>query len=67
MLSGKHVRGVSNRLADGMTRWKRGEIQSNPTKESPQTVWQVQELGKEELRMYSEILRETKLLGAFRL
>ena len=28
----KHVRGVENRLADGITRWKEDEIQSGLTK-----------------------------------
>ena len=51
----QHMRGVDSRLAEGITRWK-GEMQINLTKESPQTVWQVQELGKEEQRMCSEIL-----------
>ena len=54
----KHVRGVDNRLADGITRWKGEEIQKNLTKESPQTVWLVQELREEEQWMCSEILRE---------
>ena len=54
----EHVRRVDNRLADGITRWKEEEIQNNLTKENPRTVWQVQELGKEERRMCSEILRE---------
>ena len=51
-------RGVDNRLADGITRWKGEEIQDNLTKESPPTIWQVQELGEEEQRMCSEFLRE---------
>ena len=63
----KPVKGVDNRLADGITRWKGEEIQKNLAKESPQTVCQVQELGKEEQRMCSEILREDAPLDGLRL
>lgn len=54
----KHVKGIDNKLTDGITRCQREDIQSNLTTESPQTVWQVQELGGEEKRMYYHILRE---------
>ena len=68
VLSGKkNGRRVDNRLAEGITRWKGKEIQKNVTKESPETVWQVQELGKEEQRMCSEILREVTPLDGLRL
>ena len=54
----KHVPGVENTLADGLTRWKVEEIPNNLQRESPGTPWQVKELGEEELRVCSEILRE---------
>ena len=63
----EHVGGVDNRIADGTTRWKREEIKKNLTKESPQTVWQVQELGEEEQRVCLEILRENTPLDGLRL
>ena len=50
--------GVHNRLADGITRWNGEEIQKNLTKESSQTVWRAQELGKEEQLMMSKIAQE---------
>ena len=54
-IQAKHVRGVENGLADGMTRWKEHEIQSRLTKECPAVLWQAQELGPEGKGMCSEI------------
>ena len=62
----KHVRGVENGLADGITRWKEDEIQSRLTKECPAVPWQVQELGPEGEGMCSEILHAATDLGGLR-
>ena len=59
----RHVPGVENRLADGITRWKEEEIADNLQLESPGTRWQVQELKVEEQQLCAEILREATHLG----
>ena len=54
----RHVRGVDNRLADGLTRWREEQIPEKLNAECPGIDWQVQELGTGEQLMCSEILRE---------
>ena len=54
----KHVPGVENTLADGLTRWREADIPNNLQRESPGTPWQVQKLGEKELRVCAGILRE---------
>jgi len=41
----RHVRGVDNRLADGLTRWREEQIPEKLNAECPEIAWQVQELG----------------------
>ena len=55
----KHVRGLDNR-------WEGEGFRKNLAKESPQTVWQVQELEGEEQWMCSEFLREDTPLDGLR-
>ena len=62
----KHVSGVENELADGITRWKEDEIQSRLTKECPAFPWQAQELGPEGGGKCSEILHAATDLGGLR-
>ena len=54
----RHVRGVDSRLADGLTRWKVGQIYENLNADCPGIACQVQELGTGEQLICSEILRE---------
>ena len=53
----KHVMGVENFLADGITRWKEDDIQTRLTTECPNVSWQAQDLGVGGTDMCSEILR----------
>ena len=55
----RHVRGVDNRLADGLTRWREEHIPKNLNVECPEIAWQVQELGTGEQPMgFGDIARE---------
>ena len=54
----RHVPGVENRLADGLTRWPEDEIADNLQRDSPGSLWQVQKLGDKEQRVCAGILRE---------
>ena len=54
----RHVRGVDNRLADGLTMGQEGQIIEKLNAECPGIAWQVQELETGEKLMCSEILRE---------
>ena len=54
----RHVRGVDNRLADGLTRWKEGQILEKLNAECPRIAWQVQELGTgEQLILFGDIAK----------
>ena len=51
---------VDNSLADGVHRWEVQAIQTNLTKESPQTVWQCRSWGgksSECVRRFDEMIR----------
>ena len=63
----RHVRGVENRLADGLARWKEGQILQKRNAECPAIAWQVQDLGTGEHLMCSEILREVTHLEELQL
>ena len=63
----RHVRGVDNRLADGLGRWKNEQTPEKLNAERPEVAWQVQELGDREQLMRTEILRESMLLEELRL
>ena len=54
----KHARAVDNGLANGLTRWRGGQILEKMNAECPGIAWQVKELGTGEQPMCSEILRE---------
>ena len=59
----KHIPGVENRLADGITRWPAEEVYTNLMRESPGAPWQVYEIKGELRRTFTEILREASCLG----
>ena len=63
----RHVQGIDNRLADGLTRWKEEQIPEKLNAERPEIAWQLQELGDREQLMCTEILRESMLLEELRL
>ena len=42
------MRGVDNRLGDGLTRWNKEQVLEKLNEECPGTAWQVQELGEGE-------------------
>ena len=50
-LQARHVRVVDNRMADGLTRWKEGQILEKGNAEYPGIAWQVEELGTGEQLM----------------
>ena len=52
----KHVRGVGNVLADGITRWKEDEIPTSLTAEYPTVSWQGQEFRVHGTEMCLEFL-----------
>ena len=52
----KHVKGVNNDLADGISRWERCSVSDNLTTLYPHVVWCEQDLGCRGRRMCSEML-----------
>ena len=52
----KHIRGIANTLADGISRWKRDELSSNLHAFRPDVCWQQQHLGQEALDITSAVL-----------
>ena len=52
----KHIKGVANTLADGISRWKHDEIALNLHSYRPDIRWQEQHLGQEALDLTSAVL-----------
>ena len=52
----KHIKGVGNTLADGISRWKHDEIALNLHSYRPDICWQEQHLGQEALDLTSVVL-----------
>ena len=52
----KHIKGVANTLADGISRWKHDEIALNLNSYRPDIRWQEQHLGQEALDLTSAVL-----------
>lgn len=52
----KHIKGLANTLADGISRWKHEEIGANLRSYRPDICWQEQHLGQEALDLTSEVL-----------
>ena len=52
----KHIRGVANTLADGISRWKRDEIGCILRAFRPDVRWEEQHLGQEALDITSAVL-----------
>ena len=52
----KHVRGIANTLADGISRWKRDEINSRLHVFRLDVRWQEQHLGQEAVDITSAVL-----------
>ena len=52
----KHIKGVENTLADGISRWKHDEIALNLHSYRPDIRWQEQHLGQEALDLTSAVL-----------
>ena len=52
----KHIKGVANTLADGISRWNRNDISYNLRSYRPDICWQEQHLGQEALDLTSEVL-----------
>ena len=52
----KHINGVANTLADGISRWKHDEIALNLHSYRPDICWQEQHLGQEALDLPSAVL-----------
>ncbi|CAB1102718.1 unnamed protein product [Ectocarpus sp. CCAP 1310/34] len=52
----KHIKGVANTLADGISRWKHDEIASNLHSYRPDIRWQEQHLGQEALDITFAVL-----------
>ena len=48
----KHVRGVDNRLADGLTWWDAEQTPEGLNEECPEIAWQVHDLGDGERRAF---------------
>ena len=52
----KHIKGVANTLADGISRWKHDEIALSLHSYRPDIRWQEQHLGQEALDLTSAVL-----------
>lgn len=52
----KHIKGLANTLADGISRWKHDEITANLRSYRPDICWQEQQLGPEALDITSDVL-----------
>ena len=52
----KHIKGIANTLADGISRWKPDEISSNLRAFRPDVCWQEQHLGQEALDIACAVL-----------
>jgi len=52
----KHIKGLANTLADGISRWNHNDIAANLRSHRPDIRWQEQHLGQEALEITSEVL-----------
>lgn len=52
----KHINGLANTLADGISRWQHEKIAANLRSYRPDICWQEQHLGREALDLTSEVL-----------
>ena len=57
-----HNKGKEDVLADGITRWPDEHVYDNLLRESPGAPWQVQQIGVEVRRTFTEILRQATCL-----
>ena len=62
----KHVRGVANVLADGVSRWDRSTIAPNLCALRPDIDWQEQRLGKAGADLCTDILASSTSVAQLR-
>jgi len=55
----KHIQGLANTLADGISRWKHEEVAANLRSYRPDIRWQEQHLGPEALDLTFDVLAST--------
>ena len=63
----KHIKGVANTLADGISRWDRADIASNLHSFRPDICWQEQRLGQEALDLTFGVLASSSSESQLRL
>ena len=52
----KHIKGLANTLADGISRWPHDEIEANLRSCRPDIRWQERPLGQEAMDLTSDVL-----------
>ena len=62
----KHIKGIENTLADGISRWKHDEIGSNLRAFRPDVCWQEQHLGQEAVDIAFAVLDSSSSDGQLR-